>query len=71
MTCGLVRAGESTPLASSTVTVPAEGRSVVPVQAVVAVAQDQNLSLRCWTVLGTGTATAADGSTLTVLRVGS
>ena len=71
VTCGLVRAGESTPIASSTVTVPAGGRSVVPVQAVVAVAQDQNLSLRCWTALGTGTATAADGSTLTVLRVGS
>lgn len=70
VTCGLVRAGDDTALATSTVTVPAAGRTVVPVQAVAAVGTDANLSLRCWTAPG-GTARALAGSTLTVLRVGA
>lgn len=70
VTCSLVRArgGVVTALGSGVVTVPAGARSVVPVQAVAPLAQDDAVSLRC---RATGAATAGPGSTLTLLRVGA
>jgi hypothetical protein len=70
VTCVLVRTrgADWTVLASSTVTVPQDGRAVVPVQVVTVVTTDDVVSLRCSTDTS---AAVGPGSTLTLLRTGS
>lgn len=70
VTCSLARTrgGVVTTLGSGVVTVPAAGRSVVPVQAVAALAKDDAVSLRC---RASSAAAAGSASTLTLLRVGA